>query len=279
VSPDPKGLDTTDGIFAQLEDARVQLGWDLIKLKNTMLTLGLSSVNGYEGGPHNDQKHTQAIADAMQIAHRDDPRMNVLIQNLWQDWVNRGGGPLVYFHGGATASYNGISFGGVNNNTWALREGTLTSSGNAVKDDAFTALQNTPVVATGIEGVTKGTIVLKNVFHSHSGIRDNNNQLVIDNKTKQNSVKFLVTADTTGSHALALDGASTGGSNVDSVALYVDGTLVASGFLPEQNVYVETETLQALATTVWLEAGQHSVEVRLGTVRTGSVGLKNLRLN
>lgn len=275
----PWNLDTTDRIFSELEQARGQIGWDLIKLKNTMLTLGLSTVNGYEGGPHNDLKLTPDIANAMQIAHRDDPRMATLIQNQWQDWVNRGGGPLMYFHGGATASYNGVSDGGMNNNTWALREGTLSSSGNAVKDQAFSALQHTTVAVDAVDGVTKGNIALKDVFHAHSGIRVSNNQLIVETGTRQNSISITVTADVAGSYTLALDGASWGEHGTDTVALLVDGKPVASGLLPKQNIYSDPNDVTALSATVALEAGFHTVEIRLAAGREGEVGLKHLRLN
>lgn len=275
----PWNLDTTDRIFAELEDARGHIGWDLIKLKNTMLTLGLTTVNGYEGGPHNDLKLTQDIANAMQIAHRDDPRMATLIQNQWQDWVNRGGGPLVYFHGGATASYNGVSDGGMNNNTWALREGTLSSTGNAVKDQAFSTLQNTSVAVAGVDGVTKGTIALPEVFHAHSGIRVGNNQLIVATGTRQNSISITVTADVAGSYTLALDAASWGEHGTDTVTLYVDGKPVASGLLPKQNIYEDQNDVTALSAPVTLAAGFHTVEIRLAAGREGEVGLKHLRLN
>jgi hypothetical protein len=56
----PHGMDTTDKVFQQLEEARVGVAGSLIKLRNILLAMGQSTINGYEGGPHNDIKPAEA---------------------------------------------------------------------------------------------------------------------------------------------------------------------------------------------------------------------------
>ena len=80
---DPYAMTTTDAVFQQLEDARTGVARSLIKLRNILLAMGQSTINGYEGGPHNDLKPTDEIAKAVQVAHRDDARMPVLLANTW----------------------------------------------------------------------------------------------------------------------------------------------------------------------------------------------------
>jgi hypothetical protein len=282
LRPDnPNGMDTTDKVFQQLEQARVGVGTSLIKLRNILLAMGQSQITGYEGGPHNDLKPTEEVAKAVQIAHREDARMPVLLANTWQDWVNRGGSTLMYFHGGATGSFGGVeNGGGYNNNTWALIEGTLTSSGKRVKDDFFTMQQNVSTTPVGVPGVTKGDIVLANVHQmlETRGARAGNGLVLVERETNQTAYTYLVTADTARSYTIALDAGSTAEGARDSVSLYVDGVLVGTQVLPYANVWVEKPG-QAISVPVNLAAGSHVVEARLGNARNGVVGLYRLHVN
>ena len=277
----PNGMDTTDKVFQQLEQARVGVATSLIKLRNILLAMGQSRIVGYEGGPHNDLKPSEAVAKAVRTAHRDDARMPVLLANTWQDWVNRGGSSLMYFHGGATGSFGGVeNGGGYNNNTWALIEGTLTSSGQRVKDDFFTMQQNVSTTPVGVPGVTTGDIVLANVHQmlETRGARAGNGLVLVEPATKQTSYTYLVTADSARTYTIALDAGSTAQGTADSVSLYVDGVLVGTRPLPFANVWVDKPG-QAISVPVNLAAGTHVVEARLGNARNGVVGLYQMHVN
>lgn len=282
LRPDnPHGMDTTDKVFQQLEDARVGVARSLIKLRNILFAMGQTRLVGYEGGPHNDLKPSEAVAKAVQTAHRDDARMPVLLANTWQDWTNRGGSALMYFHGGTVDSFGGVeNGGGHNNNTWALVEGTLTSSSKRVKDDFFTMQQNASTTPVGVPGVTIGDIVLQNVHQmlETRGARAGNGLVLVEPATKQTSYTYLVTADNARSYTIALDAGSTADKTADTVSIYVDGVLVGTQALPYANVWIDKPG-QAISVPVNLAAGTHVVEARLGSTRNGVVGLYRLRVN
>ncbi len=282
LRPDnPYGMDTPDKVFQQLEQARTGVAGSLIRLRNILLAMGQSTINGYEGGPHNDLKPTEAVAKAVQIAHRDDARMPVLLANTWQDWVNRGGSALMYFHGGAVDSFGGVeNGGGNNNNTWALIEGTLTSSGKRVKNDFFTMQQNVSTTPVGVPGVTTGDIVLENVHQmlETKGARSGKGQVLVERDTRQTSYTYLVTADSARSYTIALDAGSNSEGAADSVSLYVDGVFIGSRPLPKTNVWVD-KPVEAISVPVNLAAGTHVVEARLASTRNGVVGLYQLHVH
>lgn len=274
-------MTTVDAVFYELELARGDIAKTMIKLRNILLMAEQSTINGYEGGVHNDLKPTQAVAAAVRIAHRDDPRMTTLLANTWGDWVNRGGGPLMFFHAGATASFGGVETGGGgNNNTWALIEGTLTTTGNKVKDDFFTAQQDVAVTPVGVPGVTTGDILLKDVHQALEirGAREYNGQVFVETSVMQTRYPYLVTADSTGTYTVALDAGTTAAANTDRVTLLVDGVEVGSRFMPSGGVYSGHPT-QAVSATVNLAAGYHVVEARLESSRAGAVALYRLRLH
>lgn len=269
----PANIHSVDDVFTGLDASRVQIARQLIKLRNATISLGQPTLRGYEAGPHNDEKVNETIAGYIRTAHRDDPRMIELLRAQYADWRNRGGGPLMYFHGGATASY-----GGLGNNTWALREGTLTSSGRNVKDEFFGAERDVSSQPVAVEGVTRGTISIPSVFPSQDGAGEYNGQLIVSPSTRLPCFGFLVTADSTRSHLIALDAGSSAGVNQDRVSLSVDGVALGTAFLPSVNVYT-TKPGQALSAAVNLGVGQHVVRACLEPTRQGAIGLYQLRVN
>lgn len=274
-------MTTPDAVFDELELARGDIAKTMIKLRNILLMVGQSTINGYEAGPHNDLKPSQEIAAAVRTAHRDDPRMATLLADTWGDWVNRGGGPLMYFHAGATASFGGVENGdGSNNNTWSLIEGTLTRYGSKVKDDFYTAQQDVPVVPVGVPGVTTGDILLKDVHQALEvrGAREYLGHVLVDTNANQTRYTYLITADFTRNHTITVDAGTSADPNVDAVSLWVDGMQVDSKYLPSGGVY-SGHPPQALSATVNLEAGHHVVEVRLNATRTGAIALHQLHVH
>jgi hypothetical protein len=207
--------------------------------------------------------------------------MPVLLASTWQDWANRGGSALMYFHGGAVDSFGGVeNGGGNNNNTWALVEGTLGGSSKRVKDEFFTMQQNVSTAPVGVPGVTKGDIVLENVHQmlEMCGARAGNGLVLVEREANQTSYTYLVTADSARTHSIALEAGSTSDKTADSVSLCVDGVLVGTQALPYANVWIEKPG-QAISVPVNLAAGTHVVEARLGSTGNGVVGLYRLHVN
>lgn len=271
------GMTTADAVFVELEarredDKAYASGWINFAKSWDQLTL-----TAYEGGPHNDKKPNQTVADAVQAAHKDD-RMRVLIKNQIQDWTDRGGSAFYYFSAGSTRTFNGVIPPFSNNNTWSTTEGSLADAPTAPKYMALAQLSAATFGRNQVAGVNSGTIRFGDVNVAWGDFgTPGNGQISMSPTTKAPRVGVTYEAAASGNYSVALKCGSTAGGS-DSATLYVNG--VAQGASAPMTSWGNSATVPTgtcLTRTVALTKGPNFISVDVGaSPRNGYVSLANV---
>lgn len=267
-------MDTVDQFFTEMEFQRADLQPQLLKWSNALRSFGQTHLGAYEGGPHNDQKPDANTATAVRSGHLD-PRMKTFVQNLYSDWLNRGGKTFAYYYAGATRTFGGISTGTTNNNTWSMLEGTLANSPQQ-KYQAQVELADTEVDVAPLSGQTSGTVKFWNVHNSFANTYNaGNGQLTIRNDAHVPDFGVWICVSLSGSYVVTLEAGTSGGTNTDRATLTVNGVDqgATNVFLPNW-AGGATPPGTAITRTCSLNKGLNFVQVKLGAApRSGYVSL------
>lgn len=278
-------MTTVDAVFTQLEASLAEITGYFGKAVNHMRRFGLAkghAVPVYEAGQHIHEAPTQQIADAVQVANRDDSRMGTLLAKAWKALRDRGAGVVCFFTSGCSKNFGAVSPLNGSGNAWGLREGVLASSPAQVKDTWFGQQGEVSAVPEAVDGITWGTIYFRDVIEVNNvGTPDArlggpDNELLIISPNYRTPDYWVQIYAPGGTHTIEL---AAGGwfFTGDTLGLEIDGNLVASGLVPQVNINT-TKPGVMLSASVPLSAGWHWARVRLSpATRTLELGLRYLR--
>lgn len=270
---DDEAMTTADLVFEQLELTMPAKLTSLLRQRNSAANWGVGFW-AYEGGPHTDIKPNDTVNAAIAAAHVDD-RMRLHIKRILTEWRAVGGGPFAYFASGCTDT-----FGGYDNNTWAMVLGAVTNGPSQAKYKAMLEMAGQSATAAPIDGMTWGAIPLGYYLPRDVGGGGESTTRIISTTEVFGDLPVLVMCPAAGTYTVELRACQSKASG-QWVTLLLDGVVVADQIaLPVQTPVSGGTFPSAVSISVAMTQGPHDIAIRLrNDTRTATIGLGTLTLS